>query len=70
MKVWTTKYALTQGIIEADTEKISNDGYCRAYWTDKSGYKCDSFLNQGIMKKTKNLLLQKQRKCDRKRLRH
>lgn len=44
MKVWITEYALTQGIIEAETDKISNDGYCHAYWIDKKGYKCDSFL--------------------------
>lgn len=31
MKVWITKYALTAGIIEAETNKISNDGYCHAY---------------------------------------
>lgn len=45
MKVWITKYALTQGIIEAETNNISNDGYCHAHWIHKKGYKCDSSLS-------------------------
>lgn len=45
MKVWITKYALTQGIIEAECSRITDDGYCHAYWRDKKKYRRDAFLS-------------------------
>lgn len=45
MKVYITKYALTQGIIEAECSRIHDDGYCHAYWTDKKKYRRDAVLN-------------------------
>lgn len=68
MKVWITKYALAQGIIEANTEKVSNDGYCRVYWTDKSGYKCDSFLNQRYYEKDKESAIAKAEEMRKKKI--
>ena len=68
MKVWITKYALTQGIIEADTEKISNDGYCHAYWADKSGHKYDSFLNQRYYEKDKESAIAKAEEMRKKKI--
>lgn len=53
MKVWITKYALTKGIIEAETDKISNDGYCHAYWIDNAGYKSDSLFNSRYFEQNK-----------------
>lgn len=67
MKVWITKYALTQGILEADTERISEEGYCHAFWADKKGMNAIHFFTKKILKKIKNPPLLKLRKCARKR---
>ena len=45
MKIWITKYALTQGIIEAECEGIMKDGWCHAFWTNQKGIKCNDFMH-------------------------
>lgn len=44
MKIWITKYALTKGIIEAECEYESCDGYLTACFRDKNGNREKIFL--------------------------
>lgn len=44
MKVWITKYALTQGIIEADCKRLYEDGWGTLLWIDKKGFKHNDFM--------------------------
>lgn len=68
MKVWITKYALTKGIIEAETDKISNDGFCHAYWIDKNGYKCNSFFHPKYFEKDKESAVSKAEEMRQKKI--
>lgn len=68
MKVWITKYALTRGIIEAETNEISDDGYCHAYWIDRKGYECDSFLSPRHFEEDKESAIFKAKEMRQKKI--
>lgn len=59
---------MTQGILEADTERISKEGYCHAFWADKKGHKCDSFLYKKDFEKDKEAAIAKAEQMRQKKI--
>lgn len=59
---------MTQGILEADTERISKEGYCHAYWIDKNRYKCDSFFHPRYFSRDKETAIAKAEEMRQKKI--
>ena len=64
MKVWITKYALTEGIIEADGEPCGLE-WVSASWDN--GYRCNDF-KQGEWFDTKERAIQKAEEMRQKKI--
>lgn len=64
MKVWITKYALTEGVFEADAEIIAS-GIISAAW--EKGAKCNNFF-QGEWSESKDDAISKAEKMRQKKI--